>query len=108
MRRSRILESAFHEPGFLWRPQGKAGERCEGIPRYVEQARRGLDAAGTQKDGSEDPVTMAERIPNTAVKLSRVESTGLEAAWEDRLLPVRDEAPVLYVRGLLLCEKKSL
>ena len=52
MRRSRILESAFHEPGFLWRPQGKAGERREGIPRYVEQARRSLDAAGTQKEGS--------------------------------------------------------
>ncbi|MBQ7417316.1 MAG: hypothetical protein IJV18_04345, partial [Acidaminococcaceae bacterium] len=32
-------------------------------------------------------------IPNTAVKLSRVESTGLEAAWEDRLLPVRIKPP---------------
>ena len=52
MRRSRSLERAFHEPGFLWRPQGKAGERREGILRYVEQARRSLDAAGTQKDGS--------------------------------------------------------
>ena len=49
-------------------------------------------------DGEVPPVP----IPNTAVKLSRVESTGLEAAWEDRLLPVSDEAPVLYVRGLLL------
>ena len=42
----------FNEPGFLWRPQGKAGERREGILRYVEQASRSLDAAGTQKDGS--------------------------------------------------------
>ena len=32
----------FHEPGFLWRPQGKAGESREGIPRYVEQASRRL------------------------------------------------------------------
>ena len=27
---------------FLWRPQGKAGERREGILRYVEQASRRL------------------------------------------------------------------
>ena len=40
------------ERGFLWRPQGKAGERREGILRYVEQARRRLNEAGTQKDGS--------------------------------------------------------
>ena len=40
------------EPGFLWRPQGKAGERSEGILRYAGQARRRLDVAGTQKDGS--------------------------------------------------------
>ena len=40
------------EPGFLWRPQGKASERREGILKYVEQARRRLDEAGTQKDGS--------------------------------------------------------
>ena len=32
-------------------------------------------------------------IPNTAVKLPRVESTGLEAAWEDRLLPVIQKPP---------------
>ena len=32
-------------------------------------------------------------IPNTAVKLPRVESTGLEAAWEDRLLPVTRKPP---------------
>ena len=50
--KSRSLERTFHEPGFLWRPQGKAGERREGILRYVGQARRSLDAAGTQKDGS--------------------------------------------------------
>ena len=41
------------EPGFLWRPRGKASERSEGILKYVEQARRRLDEAGTQKDGSE-------------------------------------------------------
>ena len=41
------------EPGFLWRPQGKASERSEGILRYAGQARRSLDEAGTQKDGSE-------------------------------------------------------
>ena len=41
-------------------------------------------------------------IPNTAVKLSRVESTWLEAAREDRLLPVTKEAPAHYVRGLFL------
>ncbi|MBO5590415.1 MAG: hypothetical protein J5923_04145, partial [Acidaminococcaceae bacterium] len=35
----------------------------------------------------------------TAVKLSRVESTGLEAAWEDRLLPVRGDAPALICAG---------
>ena len=50
--KSRSLKRPLHEPGFLWRPQGKAGERREGILRYVEQARRSLDAAGTQKDGS--------------------------------------------------------
>ena len=32
--------------------RGRQGERSEGIPRYVEQASRSLDAAGTQKDGS--------------------------------------------------------
>ena len=52
MQGSRSLERAFHEPEFLWRPQGKASERREGILRYVEQARGSLDAAGTQKDGS--------------------------------------------------------
>ena len=80
------------ERGFLWSPQGKASERREGILRYVGQARRRLDEAGTQKDGSESGDDGWEAppvpIPNTAVKLPRVESTGLEAAWEDRLLPV--------------------
>ena len=41
-------------------------------------------------------------IPNTAVKLPRVESTGLEAAWEDRLLPVKQTPPQNNLRGLLL------
>ena len=50
--KSRSLKRPFNEPEFLWRPQGKAGERREGILRYVGQARRSLDAAGTQKDGS--------------------------------------------------------
>ena len=47
------LKRPFDEPGFLWRPQGKASERREGILKYAEQARRRLDEAGTQKDGSE-------------------------------------------------------
>ena len=85
------------EPGFLWRPQGKAGERSEGILRYAGQARRSLDEAGTQKDRSESGDDGWEAppvpIPNTAVKLPRVESTGLEAAWEDRLLPVTRKPP---------------
>ena len=50
-------------------------------------------------DGWEEPPVP---IPNTAVKLSRVESTGLEAAWEDRLLPVRNKAPAQTVWGLLM------
>ena len=102
----RVWKDLKHEPGFLWRPQGKASERREGILRYVEQARRRLDEAGTQKDGSESGDDGWEAppvpIPNTAVKLPRVESTGLEAAWEDRLLPVIQTPPQNNLRGRLL------
>ena len=112
MRRSRILESAFHEPGFLWRPQGKAGERCEGIPRYVEQARRGLDAAGTQKDGSEDPVTMAERIhlfPSRTQQLSSHASKVLGWKRPGRIDCCRSETkPPYYTCGGFYYARKNL
>jgi len=49
----RVRKDPKDESGFLWRPRGKASERSEGILAYVEQARRSLDKAGTQKDGSE-------------------------------------------------------
>ena len=75
------------------------GKRDAGLTR--RERKKTVQRSGD--DGWEAPPVP---IPNTTVKLPRVESTGLEAAWEDRLLPVRDEAPVLHVRGLLLCENK--
>ena len=67
--------------------RGRQGERSEGILRYVEQASRRLTKQKPEKKVPPVP------IPNTAVKLSRVESTWLEAAREDRLLPVKDRSP---------------
>ena len=87
--------------------QGRQGERWEMILAYIDRASCSLTRQKAEKtiqrsgdDGWEAPPVP---IPNTAVKLSRVESTGLEAAWEDRLLPVKDEAPAHCVRGLLPC-----
>ena len=86
--------------------QGRQGERREIILAYIDRASRSLTKQKAEKtiqrsgdDGWEAPPVP---IPNTAVKLPRVESTGLEAAWEDRLLPVRQKPPQNNLRGLLL------
>ena len=42
-------------------------------------------------DGGEDPPVP---IPNTEVKLTSVDNTWLETAWEDRAVPVQDKKPV--------------
>ena len=67
------------------------------ILAYIDRASRSLTRQKAEKtiqrsgdDGWEAPPVP---IPNTAVKLPRVESTGLEAAWEDRLLPVIQKPP---------------
>ena len=83
--------------------QGRQGERREMILAYIDRASRRLTKQKPentiQKSGDDGWEVPPVPIPNTAVKLSRVESTGLEAAWEDRLLPVRDEAPVQLSAG---------
>ena len=83
--------------------QGRQGERREMILAYIDRASRRLTWQKAEKtiqrsgdDGWEAPPVP---IPNTAVKLPRVESTGLEAAWEDRLLPVTSK-PRINLRGL--------
>ena len=43
-------------------------------------------------DGGEDPPVP---IPNTEVKLIRVENTWLETAWEDRTMPVHGKNPMM-------------
>ena len=42
-------------------------------------------------DDDEDPPVP---IPNTEVKLIRVENTWLETAWEDRTMPVQGKNPI--------------
>ena len=86
--------------------QGRQGERREIILAYIDRASRSLTKQKAEKtiqrsgdDGWEAPPVP---IPNTAVKLPRVESTGLEAAWEDRLLPVRQKPPQNNLRGLFV------
>ena len=73
------------------------------ILAYIDRASRSLTKQKAEKtiqrsgdDGWEAPPVP---IPNTAVKLPRVESTGLEAAWEDRLLPVRQKPPHIACGG---------
>ena len=83
--------------------QGRQGERREMILAYIDRASRRLTKQIPENtiqrsgdDGCEDPPVP---IPNTAVKLSRVESTWLEAAREDRLLPVATKPPHITCGG---------
>ena len=46
----------------------------------------------TGVDDDEDPPVP---IPNTEVKLIRVENTWLETAWEDRTMPVHGKNPMM-------------
>ena len=59
---------------------------------------------GSGDDGWEDPPVP---IPNTVVKLSRVESTWLEAAREDRLLPVGNRTAE-NIRSAVFCVRQFL
>ena len=47
----------------------------------------------TGVDDDEDPPVP---IPNTEVKLIRVENTWLETAWEDRTMPVHGKNPITW------------
>ena len=47
-------------------------------------------------DGEDPPVP----IPNTEVKLTSVENTWLETAWEDRAVPVLSKSKKLVLDGL--------
>ena len=46
----------------------------------------------TGVDDDEDPPVP---MPNTEVKLIRVENTWLETAWEDRTMPVHGKNPMM-------------
>ena len=76
-----------------WRMPGK---RDAGLTR--RERKKTVQRSGD--DGWEAPPVP---IPNTAVKLPRVESTGLEAAWEDRLLPVTQKPPQKTAGASTMC-----
>ena len=59
-----------------------------------------LKAQGFQRSGGDSWGVPPVPIPNTVVKPLYVESTWLEAAWEDRALPVK--RPASYDAGLFL------
>ena len=91
--------------------QGRQGERREMILAYIDRASRRLTKQKPENtiqksgdDGREDPPVP---IPNTAVKLSRVESTWLEAAREDRLLPVKRKPPHIMCGGFFVFYRSS-
>ena len=79
--------------GYARKTRGATGDNT-GVYRpsepQADEAEGGKDHPESGDDGWEAPPVP---IPNTAVKLPRVESTGLEAAWEDRLLPVTSKPP---------------